>query len=130
MSEPPKFLNLDVVLRSNSDLSALVGHLDQDARVFVLSHQEYAGQSQLVFELTLEEEPEVRSYTQRFLTIIDQFPDAMLQLWKSCTSRGFDYGFAGGNDRPALEAKIPADLLIQIGRIGADIGITVYPRPD
>ena len=127
MSEPPKFLNLDVVLKSNSDLGTLVRHLDQDERVFVLSHQEFAGQSQLVLELTLEEAPEVRSYTQHFLTIIDQLPDPMLELWKACSSRGFDYGFEGGNEYPTLEARIPADLLIQIGRIGADIGITVYP---
>ena len=132
MSTSPKFLNLDVVLKSNSALDALVRHLDQDERVMVLSHHESAGQFVLVFELSYEgPDPTPRSCTQRLLVIIDQFPDAMLELWKGCTSRSFDYGFDGGNDYPALETTVPADLLIRIGQIGADIGMTVYPyRPD
>lgn len=82
----------------------------------------------LVFELSFAgPEPNPRSCTQQLLAIIDQFPDAMLELWKSCISRTFDYGFEGGYNNPALETTIPADLLMQIGRIGADIGITVYP---
>ena len=47
------FLNLDLVLRSNSDLGALVRHLDQ--RVFVISDQEFEGRFLLVLELTGKE---------------------------------------------------------------------------
>src|SRR5882757_434690 len=118
-----RFLNLDVVLKSNSNLGALVKHLDQ--RVFVLSDQALEGLFLLVLELTGKEPAQdARWCTQQFLTIIDEFPDAVLDLWKSCTSRTFSYGFDGGCDYPALEATITADLLLQIGRVGADIGIT------
>jgi hypothetical protein len=128
MPEPARFLNLDVILKSNSDLDALARRLEQDERVIVLSHYESAGQFVLVFELSFGgPEPSPRSLTQQLLTIIGQFSDAILELWKGCTSLTFDYGFEGGNDNPALETTIPADLLTQIGRIGADVGITVYP---
>ncbi|SRR5258708_3291445 len=130
MAALAKFLNLDVVLKSNSDLGALVKHLDQ--RVFVLSDQEFERQFFLVLELTGKKSTQDAQWcTQQFLTIIDEFPDAVLDLLRGCTSRTFSYGFEGGCDYPALEATIAADLLLQIGRVGADIGITVYPyRPD
>jgi len=50
MAALARFLNLDVVLKSNSGLGALVKHLDQ--RVFVLSDQEFERQFVLVLELT------------------------------------------------------------------------------
>ena len=94
MATPAQFLNLDVVLRSNSDLGALVKHLDQ--RVFVLSDQEFERQFVVVLELAGKEPAQdARWCTQQFLTIIDEFPDAVLDLWTGCTSRTFSYGFEG-----------------------------------
>jgi hypothetical protein len=124
------FLNLDLVLRSNSDLGALVRHLDQ--RVFVISDQEFEGRFLLVLELTGKDSGQDAQWcTQQFLTIIDKFPDAVLDVWRGCTSRTFSYGFEGGRNSPALDTTIAADLLLRIARVGADIGITVYPyRPD
>jgi hypothetical protein len=126
MAALSQFLNLDVVLKSNSNLGALVKHLDQ--RVFVLSDQEFERQFVLVLELAGKgPAQDARWCTQLFLTIIDEFPDAVLDLWKGCTSRTFSYGFERGCDHPALDTTITADLLLQIGRVGADLGITVYP---
>ena len=124
------FLNLDLVLRSNSDLGALVKHLDQ--RVSVITDQEFEGRFLLVLELTGRDSAQDAQWcTQQFLAIIDEFPDAVLDLWKGCTSRTFSYGFEGGRDFPALDTTITADLLLRIGQVGADIGITVYPhQPD
>jgi hypothetical protein len=137
MAALSQFLNLDLVLKSNSDLGALVKHLDQ--RVFVISDQEFEGRFILVLELTgkieltgKESAQDAAQWcTQQFLTIIDEFPDVVLDVWRGCTSRTFSYGFEGGCDYPALDTRITADLLLRIGRIGADIGISVYPyRPD
>jgi hypothetical protein len=124
MAAPPQFLNLDIVLKSNSNLDALVEHLGE--RVFVLSHQEYERQFILVLELA-ETIHDAQSCTQQFLTIIDALPNTGMNLWKACTSRTFSYGFDSGADHPALETRISADLLRQIARIDADIEITVYP---
>ncbi|MDR3467332.1 MAG: hypothetical protein P4M07_15480 [Xanthobacteraceae bacterium] len=127
MAAPAQFLNLDVVLRSRSELGALVKHLDQ--RVVVVSNQEFERQFVVVLELAGEgPAQDAQRCTQQFLTIIDEFPAATLDLWKGCASRTFSYGFEGGCDYPALDTRIAADLLIEIGRVGADIGITVYPH--
>lgn len=44
------FLNLDLVLKSNSDFSVLIGYLDQS--VFVLQHQEHEQQFMLPWRPT------------------------------------------------------------------------------
>ena len=126
LTAPAQFLNLDLVLKSNSDLSAIVKYFGEKA--VVLSHQEHDGERTLVLELAEGELPQDPSkYTQCFLAIISEFPDAVRDVWNACTSRTFAYGFDGGSNSPALEATISADLLLQIARVGADIGITVYP---
>ncbi len=127
MATPARFLNLGLVLKSNSDLGALVAHLDHG--VFVVSHQEFERQFLLVLELASEEPTQdPRSRTEQFLAIIDAFPDAMRAIWEGCISRTFSYGFEGGYDDAALDAAIPADLALRIGQAGAEIGITVYPH--
>jgi hypothetical protein len=126
LATPTQFLNLDLVLKSSSGLSEVIKHFDEKA--LVLSHHEYNGEWTLVLELAEEELGHNPSqYTERFLAIIAEFPDDIRDVWKACTSRTFAYGFDGGSNSPALETAISADLLLQIGQVGADIGITVYP---
>jgi hypothetical protein len=117
---------LDLVLKSNSDLGVIVEYFDEKA--FVLSHHEHNGEWTLVLELAQEElARDPNKYTQRFLAIISEFPDEVRDVWKACTTRTFSYGFDGGSNSAALDTAISADLLLQIARGSADIGITVYP---
>lgn len=123
---PARFLNLDVVLRSNSDLSPIIRYFGE--RVIVLTHDEYHGNWILVLELVGEpvlKEP--ASYTERFLAMMSEFPDDVREFWDACTSRTFSYGFDGGANSAALDTTIKADLLTQISWFGADIEISVYP---
>ena len=131
MAAPSRFLNLDLVLRSNSDLGTLVKHLDTQ-RVYVISDQKFEGRFLLVLELTGKDSGQDAQWcTQQFLTVIEEFPDAVLDVWRGCTSRTFSYGFEGGRDFPALDTTITTDLLLRIGQVGANLGITVYPhQPD
>lgn len=119
------FVNLDLVLESNSDFGMLIAHLDQS--VFVLHHQQHDQQWLLVLETNGTESPDPTTCTRQFLALIESFPDAIRRLWDGCTSRTFSYGFKGGRDFPALDTTIPADLLLRMARLGADVGITVYP---
>lgn len=131
ISASAQFRNLDVVLRSTSDMGALARHLDRDERVIVLSHQEFNGEHVLALELNAADLAEdAPACTRQFLAIIEGFPDAALAVWRGCTSRSFSYGFDGGSNSAALDMTIAADLLLRIAQIGADIGITVYPHRD
>jgi hypothetical protein len=126
LTAPAQFLNLDLVLKSNSDLSVIIQYFADEA--FVLSHHQHGGEWTLVLELAEEEltqDPNV--CTQRLLAIISGFPDDVRDVWEACTSRTFSYGFDGGCNSPALDTTISTDLLRQLARVGADIGMTVYP---
>ena len=126
LTTPARFLNLDLVLRSNSDLSPIIRYFGE--RVIVLTHEEYNGKWILALELADElvlEDP--ASYTEGFLAMMSEFPDDVREFWNACTSRTFSYGFDGGANSAALDATIKAYLLMQMSRFGADIGITVYP---
>ncbi len=59
----------------------------------------------------------------------EALPDAARELWNSCTSRTFSYGFESGHEHPVLDTTISSDLLLRIAKLGVDIGITVYPCP-
>ncbi|MGJ5151348.1 hypothetical protein [Bradyrhizobium sp. SZCCHNRI1058] len=120
-----RFLNLDLVLKSPSDLGPLIAQMDQG--VFVLHHEEHDRQFLLVLEINDENCKDPASCTQQFLTLIESFPEAARRLWTSCTSRSFSYGFEGGSDFPALDTTLSADLLLRMAHLGVDIGITVYP---
>jgi len=121
-----EFLNLDLVLKSDSDLSEIIKYLDEKA--FVLSHHEHNGEWTLVLELAdVELARDPNTHTRRFLAIISEFPDDVRDVWKACSSRTFSYGFEGGCNSPALDTTISTDLLLQLARVGAEIGITVYP---
>ncbi|GLH77688.1 hypothetical protein SSBR45G_25960 [Bradyrhizobium sp. SSBR45G] len=119
------FLNLDLVLRSPADFTALIAHLDQS--VYVLHHQQHEQQFLLVLETNGTEAPDPIRCTQQFLTLVESLPSTATELWNGCTSRTFSYGFEGGCKFRALDTTIPADLLLRIARLGANIGITVYP---
>ena len=95
-------------------------------RRFVLSHDEHNGEWTLVLELA-EAARDPSTSTQRFLAIISEFPDDVRDAWKACSSRTFSYGFDGGCNSPALDTTISTELLLQLARVNADIGITVYP---
>ncbi|MGJ5133844.1 hypothetical protein [Bradyrhizobium oligotrophicum] len=119
------FLNLDLVLKSKSDFTSLIAHLDE--RVHVLHHQEHEQEFLLVLETNGTGSPHPITCTLQFLTLIESLPEPTRALWNGCTSRTFSYGFEGGRDFPALDVTIPADLLLRIAGLGADVGITVYP---
>jgi hypothetical protein len=126
LTAPAEFLNLDLVLKSNSDLSVIINNLDEKA--FVLSHHEHNGEWTLVLELAeAEVARDPNTHARRFLAIISEFPDDVRDVWKACSSRTFSYGFEGGCNSPALDTTISTDLLLQLARVGAEIGITVYP---
>ncbi|MGY4304960.1 hypothetical protein ACVIJ6_002203 [Bradyrhizobium sp. USDA 4369] len=126
MADLPHFLNLDLVLKSASDFAPLIAHLDQS--VYLLHHQQHENEFLLVLETDATEALDPITCKQRFLTLIESLPDRATDLWNGCTSRTFSYGFEGGRDFSALDITMPADLLLRIASLGADIGITVYPH--
>lgn len=126
-SSQATFLNLDLELESKFDLTALAEHMA--GQVFVL----YNGKTDDGFRLDLEpvldgkldEDPQ--ACTDHFISLLNTLPKELADLWHSCTSRLFDYGFDGGLESQPIRTTIRASSLAQIAHLGADIQITVYP---
>jgi hypothetical protein len=109
MASLSRFLNLDVVLKSNSDLSPLIEHLGQ--QVIVLAHEEFERQFLLALELSASGATKDAGWcTEQFLMLIETLPETTRALWNGCTSRAFSFGFERGCDFPAFDTAITSDL--------------------
>ncbi|MDR3482148.1 MAG: hypothetical protein P4L91_15720 [Burkholderiaceae bacterium] len=126
-TEPASFINLDLELESHSNLSALAQHLA--GQVFVLFNGETAQGFRLVMEPLIDSalNGNPLACTEHFIALLNSLPKELLDIWKNCTFRVFDYGFEGGIECPPLHTTICTASLLQIANLGADIRITVYP---
>ena len=127
VSNPAKFLNLDLVLRAPVDLEALAEYFGDS--VFLL----YKGAAEGAFLLALEPslvnaDPE--TCLGHLLELIERLPEDLRDLWDRCTSKAFDFGFDGGFAAPSFTVQLPPALLGRIARLGGEIHVTVYPFHD
>ena len=124
---PSQFINLDLVLRSSSDLTPLAEYLGE--RVFVLSSGAAEGEFHLVLEAGIvASDPE--TYIQYFLRLIDALPPEQRTLWAGCSSRIFDFGFEGGYNAPPLQMKLQPTMLGIFAERGLTVEITFYAHND
>jgi hypothetical protein len=125
--EPAAFLNLDLDIWSNSDLSQLARYLDQHACLL------YSGEVNGVFHITAEpligghSNIDPRTCTRELLDTLASLPSDLKSLFEGCHLRIFDYGFDGGVDAPPCRIDLPADQLSRMAQMGLDIRVTVYP---
>jgi hypothetical protein len=73
MAKLSHFLNLDLVLKSNSEFSALIGYLDQS--VFVLTREEFNKPFLLALETNGTGCNDPAACTRQSLTLIESLPD-------------------------------------------------------
>ena len=127
LSAVASFLNLDVELESPADLAAIAEHLGR--RVFVL----FCGETDGGFRLSVEPvvdgglSRDPLACTAHMLAEIEALQLVHADLWQSCSSRVFDFGFDGGLEQDAIHTNIPADYLARMAKLGIQLRITVYP---
>ena len=126
-SAPATFLNLDLELRSCTDLSPLATYLQ--AHCFVLYNGEVPGGFLLCLEPLIDGalNQDAQRCTSYFLEVLEQLPPHLKTIWHKCSSRLFDYGFDGGREHPPLGVTLPCDTLKHITQWGIDIQMTIYP---
>lgn len=121
------FLNLDLELESVTDLASIAESFGR--RVFVL----YRGEAGSGFRLSVEPvidgglSGDPIACTEHFLGLIEGLQQVQENLWRSCSSRVFDYGFDGGLEENPIHTNIPADHLARMAKLGIKLRITVYP---
>lgn len=131
MSQTPSvaasFLNLDLELEASTDLTSIAESFDR--RVFVL----YCGEVGSGFRLSVEPvidgslSRDPIACTEYFLRLLEGLQQAHGDLWRSCSSRTFDYGFDGGLEENPFHTNLHADHLSRMANLGIELRITVYP---
>lgn len=127
LSVAASFLNLDLELEASADLVAIAESFGR--RVFVL----YCGEVGSGFRLSVEPvidgglSGDPIACTEQFLDLIEGLQQVHGDLWQSCSSRVFDYGFDGGLEENPIHTNIPVDHLARMVKLGIELRITVYP---
>jgi hypothetical protein len=125
-----KFLNLDLELRSSSDLSSLAQHFEKTASV--LFNGEAMGEYRLTVETAsggLEGDVPER-VSLEMLSLLEQLPPSLAMLFRQCSVRLFDFGFESGTVPPPFSADISAPALERMSALGLSARITLYSVAD
>jgi hypothetical protein len=119
-----RYLNTDLEIESNHDLSRIVEEFGED--VMVLHQGEIRGCQHASFEIagSMNGANEVINY---FCSLVEGLPKEVRIIWDECCSRILDIGYESGTSPSSFRSEIRASTIQRIAEIGAAIVITVYP---
>jgi len=122
-----RYLNLDVELESENDLTALVEHLGEE--IFVLCNEQLESIFYTSFEPKYfeEEKNNPENHTRHILGLLEKLPGSLREMWNECNSKIFDFGFDSGFAPGPFHADLSPESLQGISAIGANVRITIYP---
>ena len=68
--------------------------------------------------------------TDRFLDVIAALPSELLEDWKACKRRVFDYGFESGLESAPLMVSLTTGQLQKMAELGLSLRVTIYSFRD
>lgn len=120
-----QYLNTDLEIESESDLSKIVDEFDED--VLVLHQGEIRGYQHAAFEIAgssgSTNPDDIINY---FCDLVDGLSQETRKIWDGCCSRVFDIGYESGST-PNFQSEIRPGTIERVAKIGAGIVITIYP---
>ncbi len=121
--ETANFINVDLELSSDNDLSLIASELK--GRVFILDEGFTGSEFSLRFECSLNEtQPE--PVLKEFIKLIRTLSDEAMALLGSTTQKIVDIGFDSGNQYQ-FTTRISNAVLNELSSLGFEIVITIYP---
>ena len=119
------YLNTDLEIESQSDLSQIVEEFGED--VLVLYHGEIRGYQHGSFEIP-GGSTDADATINYFCTLVEQLPKDAREIWDECCSRMFDIGYESGSAPQTFRSEIRAATIQRVAKIGAGVVITIYPK--
>lgn len=121
-----RFLNVDLEIRSRSDLAPLAKAL---SRRLIVLHAGKVGREHLlsleVSGLSLHTDAVIR----RFARLIASLPPAVRALWARARDRVFDIGIETASGKTTFVLTLEPETIQTVARLNARIALTVYGRP-
>lgn len=119
------FRNVDQDLLFAEEPKTLLRELGR--KVSVLHSEQQANGCGWFTRLELSRDPKSPEQAIRsWIEALDKLSAKAKREFLKATSRTFDLGFDVGNDKKAVQIKLPSDLLAQLAGWGASYTITLY----
>ena len=124
--EDPRFLNIDLEVRSRRSLGDLVAAWPWCYQPLVENGR--ADSRWLVLNPRSARNPTAEAAARELLQHIEKLGGGARQCWKHAHRRTFDIGIRAGVSGPAFEeVRLTTETLRRIAAVGASIQVTVYP---
>lgn len=123
------YLNTDLDLRSDEDLTPLVEPFHAAGLYELTVHKEDPGTCFACFEVerTFENDHEPAITIAALLSAIESLQAPLRALWDRCTLREFNIGYDCGAEPWAFNQHVPSELLGRMAAAGISLRITLYP---
>ncbi len=126
-----RFLNLDIVIHSQEDLTLLNNELKD--RVLILHNGLIEGENGEYYLLSFEADLDTdipnasESLTLNLCKIINNLSPRSGQIWNQCDRKVFDYGYESGLQPSSFSNELSSKAIAQIASLEASIATTIYP---
>lgn len=115
------FLNIDLDIESNTDISLLVDELS--VHLSKLSCHECQGIYRASFE---PHQHDIENIINEYVSAITSLSANGVNLWEGCSKREFNIGFQSGSHPKAYETAISQEVLKKILSVNGQLSITLY----
>jgi hypothetical protein len=128
MSRCISYINTDLVVRSQQELSWLAAEFSDEVQVLYNGFE--TNQYLAVFELKGDGEKnrssELEKAIRRFCDLIERLSNEGRQRWYTCSSRVVDIGFTSGDMPNDLTSQVSHETVSRLATLGMAIEITIY----
>ena len=120
----PRYLNVDLVVGSNEDLTPIAEGFGQD--VMVLFNGKWGEHYRAVFEIA-PSHAAANEDIACFCSLIEGLEGRAAELWQRAFSREFDIGFESGLGGERAYAVLHSHVIARVAEAEASLSVTLYP---
>ena len=117
-----KFLNIDLDIESNDDLTPLAK--EWGSRVSTHRLEEIEGKYFGSFETGYGSITEI---LDEYVSLISNLSESSKMIWKNALKREFDFGFETSSWPSNIRVSVDARFISKLADVSGSVAVTVYP---
>ncbi len=116
-----QFLNIDLEIESQTDLSPLIKEWGE--RVSVHRNEKVGDLYCGSFETGCSC---IESVIEEYISLLNSLSSEAREVWDNLLKREFDFGYMSGISPNNFHSKISSESIIRIAKVGGSVVITIY----